>query len=426
MSGRRADLYTRVTNRIVADLEQGVRPWFKPWNAEHAAGRITRPLRANGQPYKGINVLMLWGEALAQGFACPFWMTYKQAQELGGQVRKGEHGSLVVYADRIHKTETGDNGEETEREIPFLKGYTVFNCVEQIDGLPEHFYARPSPPLPAPLRIEAADRFFAATGADIRHGGARAYYAEGPDYVQMPPFESFRDAESHAATLAHELTHWTKHGKRLAREFGRKRWGDEGYAAEELVAELGAAFLCADLGDHAGAARRSRQLHRVVARRAEERQARDLHRRRPCATRRRLPARLAAARLLRCGRLVARAGAGDDSPIPPIGRRCSCRGACFLCLFEGNIGPNDDGRWREHDRRRLRHDEPGIAGCRLVVSIGISESRIEFGNGVADGCLKHHPVAELGQIDISGEPIGHLADRQMRFVLRPQRFQVKP
>jgi len=121
---------------------------------------------------------------------------------------------------------------------PVAKGYTVF-CVEQIDGLPEHFYARPSPPLPAPLRIEAADRFFAATGADIRHGGARAFYAEGPDYVQMPPFESFYDAESHAATLAHELTHWTKHGKRLAREFGRQRWGDAGYAAEELVASLG-------------------------------------------------------------------------------------------------------------------------------------------------------------------------------------------
>ncbi len=97
-------------------------------------------------------------------------------------------------------------------------------------------------------RIEAADRFFAATGATIRHGGARAFYAEGPDYVQMPPFETFRDAESHAATLAHELTHWTKHGTRLARDMGRVKWGDEGYAREELVAELGSAFLCADLG----------------------------------------------------------------------------------------------------------------------------------------------------------------------------------
>jgi antirestriction protein ArdC len=125
---------------------------------DNTSGRIVRPLRANGQPYKGINVLMLWGEALAQGFVSPFWMTYKQTQKLGGQVRKGEHGALVVYADRITKTETGDNGDEIEREIPFMKGYTVF-CVEQIDGLPEHFYARPSPPLPAPERIAGAERF---------------------------------------------------------------------------------------------------------------------------------------------------------------------------------------------------------------------------------------------------------------------------
>jgi antirestriction protein ArdC len=195
----RADVYSRVTSRIVAELEQGVRPWLKPWNAEHAAGRIVRPLRANGQPYKGINVLMLWGEALAQGFACPVWMTYKQAQELGGQVRKGEHGSLVVYADRITKTETGDNGDEIEREIPFMKGYTVF-CVEQIDGLPEYFYARPSPPLPAPERIADAERFAANSRADIRHGGNRAFYAIDADRVQLPPFESFADPESYYAT----------------------------------------------------------------------------------------------------------------------------------------------------------------------------------------------------------------------------------
>ena len=103
-SHSRADVYTRVTSRIVAELENGVRPWLKPWNAEHAAGRITKPLRSNGQPYKGINVLMLWGEALAKGFTSPFWMTYPQSQEFGAQVRKGEHGSLVVYADRIRKT----------------------------------------------------------------------------------------------------------------------------------------------------------------------------------------------------------------------------------------------------------------------------------------------------------------------------------
>jgi antirestriction protein ArdC len=122
-------------------------------------------------------------------------------------------------------------------------GFTV----EQIDGLPEHFYARPSPPLPAPLRIEAAERFAANSRADIRHGGNRAFYAIDADRVQLPPFESFTDPESFYATLLHELTHWTRHPKRLNREFGRKRWGDAGYAVEELVAELGAAFLCADL-----------------------------------------------------------------------------------------------------------------------------------------------------------------------------------
>ncbi|MBP1092135.1 ArdC family protein [Bradyrhizobium diazoefficiens] len=243
----KADVYERITSRIVAELEQGVRPWLKPWNAEHAAGRITRPLRFNGQPYQGINVLMLWGESVAKGYAAPIWMTFKQAAELGGHVRQGEHGSLIVYADRIRRTERDEaTGEEAEREIPFLKGYTVFN-VEQVEGLPAHFYAVAGPRLDPVRRIERAERFFAATGADIRNGGNMAYYVASDDRVQMPPFESFRDADSYYATLAHEVTHWTKHGKRLDRDFGRKRWGDEGYALEELVAELGAAFLFADL-----------------------------------------------------------------------------------------------------------------------------------------------------------------------------------
>ncbi|MFZ1991214.1 MAG: zincin-like metallopeptidase domain-containing protein, partial [Alphaproteobacteria bacterium] len=244
---KREDIYTRVTNKIVADLEKGIRTWLKPWSVEHTAGRITRPLRGNGQPYNGINVLMLWGEAVAKGFVCPIWMTYRQADELGGHVRKGEHGSPVVYADRITRTETNARGEEVENEIPFLKAYTVFNC-EQIEGLPQQFYPAPPAALPVPARIEAAEAFATGTGAEIRFGGNRAYYSVTNDYVQLPPFESFRDAESYYATLLHELTHWTRHETRLNREFGRERWGDAGYAAEELVAELGAAFLCADLG----------------------------------------------------------------------------------------------------------------------------------------------------------------------------------
>ncbi len=242
----KTDLYTRITNRIIAELESGTRPWLKPWNAEHAAGRITRPLRHNGIPYRGINVLTLWMTATARGYACPIWLTYKQAQELGAQVRKGEHGEFVVYASKITRTETTEKGDETEREIPFLKGYTVFNA-EQIDNLPPHFTAPAAPTLDTVQRITHAESFFAATGIDIRHGGDRAYYAEHSDRVQMPPFETFRDAEAYYAILGHECCHATKHEKRLAREFGRKRWGDEGYAAEELVAELGSAFLCADL-----------------------------------------------------------------------------------------------------------------------------------------------------------------------------------
>lgn len=235
------DVYSRITEKIIADLEQGVRPWHKPWNAEHAAGRITRPLRHNGIPYNGINVLMLWSASVSSGFACPYWLTFKQALELGGHVRKGETGELVVYANTMTRMEVDGDGEETEREIPFLKGHTVFNA-EQCDGLPASYAVTQTPRLDPLQRIDAANCFFAATGADIRHGGNRAYYAETGDYVQMPPFASFKDAESHAATLAHEMVHWTKHAKRLDGDLGRVRHGDEGYAREELAAELGAAF----------------------------------------------------------------------------------------------------------------------------------------------------------------------------------------
>ncbi|MCU1336681.1 MAG: ardC [Bryobacterales bacterium] len=243
----RKDVYTRVTDRIISDLEQGIRTWMKPWSSEHTAEKISRPLRHCGTPYRGMNVLLLWGEAVAKGYAAPSWMTFKQALEFDAHVRKGEYGSLVVYANSITKTETGENGEDVERAIPFLKGYTVFN-VEQIDGLPAHYYAKPENPLPLAERIDSADRFMTATAATIRHGGNRAFYAPGRDLVQMPPFEAFRDKESYYATALHELTHWTSHKTRLDRSFDAKRFGDNGYAREELVAELGAAFLCADLG----------------------------------------------------------------------------------------------------------------------------------------------------------------------------------
>jgi antirestriction protein ArdC len=244
---RHVDVYTRVTEKIIADLEKGVRTWMKPWSVTHTAGKITRPLRHGGIPYQGVNVLLLWSEAGAKGYVAPIWMTYKQAVTLGAHVRKGERATMVVYADRIKKTEIDESGAETEAEIPFLKAYSVFN-VDQIEGLPHHYYAQSDNQLSVTERIAKADEFIAGTGVDIRHGGNAAFYTQDGDRIQIPPFESFKDAESYYGTALHELTHWTKHPTRLNRDFGRERFGDNGYAREELVAELGAAFLCADIG----------------------------------------------------------------------------------------------------------------------------------------------------------------------------------
>jgi len=241
------NIYQAITDQIVSELEKGVRPWHQPWNAGHMEGRVALPLRHNGVSYRGVNVLALWMQAMAKGYAAPVWMTFRQALALGANVRKGEKGSLVVYADKITRTETNaDTGEDSIRNIPYMKGYTVFNA-EQIDGLSDLYYAKPAPPTPTIQRIGRVESFFSATGVLVRHGGNRAYYSVSTDHVQMPPIESFRDSESYYATLAHETTHATKHPTRLDRDFGRKRWGDEGYAMEELVAELGAAFLSADL-----------------------------------------------------------------------------------------------------------------------------------------------------------------------------------
>jgi antirestriction protein ArdC len=172
-STERRDVYATITNRIIAELEQGVRPWIKPWNANNTAARITRPLRHSGQPYRGINVLMLWIEAVARDYNSPIWMTFRQAVELGAHVRKGEHGTLIVYADRFTKTETSDTGEAQEREIPFFNGYTVFNTA-QIEGLPDQYSpATEAPREPLPT-IETAETFFGAVGADIRPHPARA------------------------------------------------------------------------------------------------------------------------------------------------------------------------------------------------------------------------------------------------------------
>lgn len=240
----RPDIHTRITNQIIAQLEAGVRPWVQPWKA---GATVNRPLRHDGTPYSGINILLLWSEAVERGYLRPTWMTFRQALALGAHVRKGERGATVVYANQIIREEADEAGEPVEQRIPFLKAYTVFN-LDQIDGLPERYAPQPQPAINPEVRNGAAEAFFRACVADIRHGGGSAFYAPGPDFVQLPAFESFQDAQSYYATLGHEMIHWTRHSSRLDRDLGRQRHGDEGYAREELVAELGAAFLCADLG----------------------------------------------------------------------------------------------------------------------------------------------------------------------------------
>ncbi len=246
----RFDVYQHVTDKIVAALEAGTRPWEQPWRS---TGCSLRPLRFNGEPYRGVNVLMLWASAQERGFSSPYWMTFQQAQSLSGAVRKGERGTKVVKAGQSvfddDKADTSESGGEAEgsKVRRWLKAYTVFNC-DQIDGLPERYWSAEAEPAPLPERLEAADRFFANVPAKVTHGGDRAFYRISTDDIHMPAFELFRDAEHHAATLAHELIHWTRHPSRLDRDFGRKAFGDEGYAKEECVAELGAAYVGAVLG----------------------------------------------------------------------------------------------------------------------------------------------------------------------------------
>jgi antirestriction protein ArdC len=248
MTTRREDLYTTITGTIVAQLEAGCRPWHQPWNAAHAAGGISRPLRCTGQPYNGVNVLVLWLTSFQRGYSCPIYLTFQQAKELGGHVRKGEKGTTVVYANTFEKKgKDEETGEEVTERIPFLKSYTVFNC-EQTSGLPGHYYARAVTPRNLAERLEQAEAFFAHTKADTRHGGNRAYYSPSGDFIQLPPFDSFENRDSYYATRCHESIHWSGGAKRLNRSFDSKRFGDDGYAMEELTAELGAAFLCADLG----------------------------------------------------------------------------------------------------------------------------------------------------------------------------------
>ncbi|MFN3727722.1 MAG: ArdC family protein [Allosphingosinicella sp.] len=232
-----------ITAAIIERLEAGTRPWVQPWTG----ASVSRPLRACGTPYRGINVLWLWMAAEAAGHSSPFWMTYRQSQLLGGQVRKSERGTIAIFYRTYQPRETGQDDEpDGERARRVLKSFTVFNAC-QIDGLPERFFPEPRPLPPATERDSALESFFSAIPARTRHWGAEAYYSPVVDQVTMPEPGLFRDLDHYRATLAHELSHWTGHESRLARKLGA-RFGSEAYAMEELVAELSSAMLGAELG----------------------------------------------------------------------------------------------------------------------------------------------------------------------------------
>ena len=245
ITDNRADVYQEITDQMIAMIEAGTRPWSKSWNGSTAPNI---PLRSTGVAYRGINVLTLWVAAMTKGYAAPHWLTFKQAIAMGGCVRKGEKGSVVVYANRIERTEENNAGEEVKRGIPFLKRYTVFNA-EQIEGI-EGKYPAPAPIITATNpdeRDAELDALFSRVPVTLKHHGSQPYYQPSGDHVVMPEFSDFHTSDDYYSTLAHELTHATGHVDRLARPslISTKR---EDYAREELVAELGAAFISGAIG----------------------------------------------------------------------------------------------------------------------------------------------------------------------------------
>ena len=241
----RADVYTRVTNKIIEGIEAGADAWSMPW---HVSGQTGFPVNAlTGQHYRGVNVLTLWVEAEMKGYTDHQWATYKQWQELGKQVAKGEKSATCVFWKRIEQPgeqpdEQADQAAESDTHFRMMgKAFSLFNAM-QTEG-----YEPPEVPVPPThQRIETAETFFANLAADIRHGGSKAFYRPSGDYIQMPPFSAFVDPIAYYATLAHESIHWTGAPSRMDRDL-KGRFGSESYAAEELVAELGAAFISASL-----------------------------------------------------------------------------------------------------------------------------------------------------------------------------------
>ncbi len=232
-----------ITNTIIDRLEAGVRPWVKPWRP----GSGGRPLRATGEPYRGINCFWLWLVADSAGYLSRTWMTYKQAQALGAQVREGERSQIAIFYKSYRKTvESPVTGDSTDEMRRVLRSYAVFNA-DQIDGLPDRFRPAPLSIVPPPDTLpDRAQRFVDALPATVHVRGDRAFYDRIADTITMPAVEQFSTRAYWASTLAHEAGHWTGHPDRLDRRFGKK-FGDEAYAFEELCAEMTAALLGADL-----------------------------------------------------------------------------------------------------------------------------------------------------------------------------------
>ncbi len=240
-------LYGEVTAKIITQLEAGVFPWVQPWSATAAVPGLPRNA-VSGRPYSGVNVLILWGAVIEGAYPSQDWLTFRQALAAGGSVRKGERGHTVFYADRFtpeNEREQSAGPEGEPRSIPFLKRFVVFNAA-QCDGLPVRLTADPTP-LPACEQHARAEDLIAATSADFRIGGARAFYDIGGDFVQVPPQPAFAHQLDYYRTALHELGHWTGSKARLARDQSGA-FGTALYAREELCAELASAFLCAHLG----------------------------------------------------------------------------------------------------------------------------------------------------------------------------------
>ncbi|MBB4370976.1 antirestriction protein ArdC [Bradyrhizobium sp. cir1] len=245
----RANLYSEITDKIIAELEAGRVPWVQPWGTAAAKAPLAMPKNAStNRQYSGVNILILWGAVIERGFAGQSWLTFRQALSLGGHVRKGERGTTVVYADRFvpndEKRRAAETGEDAQA-IPFLKRFTVFN-VEQCEELPDGM-ATAAPPPPAGLIEPTVDALIKASGIAFRIGGDRAFYATAEDYVQVPPPQAYFEPINWHRTALHELGHATGHPSRLNRDQSGS-YGTKKYAFEELVAELSSAFSCASLG----------------------------------------------------------------------------------------------------------------------------------------------------------------------------------